>query len=59
MKEFKELINKEETEISSRLYRKHFNFQRPSEILKAVYTINNRGKNGKFVNVIKSGLRII
>ena len=50
------LINKEETNRSSELFRKHFSFQRPSEILKPVYTPNNRMKNEKLVNVVKSGL---
>ena len=50
------LINKEETNRNSELFRKHFSFQRPSEILKAVYTPNNRMKNEKLVNVVKSGL---
>ena len=55
-KEFNELINKEETDISSELFRKRFNFQRPSEVLNAVFTTNNRSKNEKLVNGIKSGL---
>ena len=50
------LINKEETNRNSELFRKHFSFQRPSEILKPVYTPNNRMKNEKSVNVVKSGL---
>ena len=50
------LINKEENNRNSELFRKHFSFQRPSEILKAVYTPNNRMKNEKLVNVVKSGL---
>ena len=49
-KEFNELINKEETDINSELFRKHFNFQRPSEVLNAVFTTNNRFKNEKLVN---------
>ena len=49
-KEFNELINKEETDINSELFRKHFNLQRPSEVLNAVFTTNNRSKNEKLVN---------
>ena len=41
-KEFNELINKEETNINSELFRKYFSFQRPSKMLKAVHTPNNR-----------------
>ena len=50
------MINKEETDINSGLFQKHFRFQRPTEMLKAVYTTNNRMKNEKWVNVIKAGL---
>ena len=56
MRELNELIIKKETDINSELFRKHFNFQRPSEMLKAVYTTNDRKKNNDLVNVIKSGL---
>ena len=54
--EFNELINKEETEINSELFKKHFSFQRPSEILKAVYTTKTRRTNEKLVNGIKARL---
>ena len=54
--EFNELINKEDTDINSELFKKHFSFQRPSEILKAVYTTKTRRTNEKLVNVIKTGL---
>ena len=46
MKEFNELLIK-----------KKRSFQRPNEMLKSVYISNNRKKNEKLVNVIKSGLR--
>ena len=55
-KKFNELINKEETYINSELFRKSFSLQRPSDMLKAVYTTNNRRKNENLVNVIKGGL---
>ena len=54
--EFNELINKEETDINSELFKKHFSFQRPSEILKALYTTKTRRTNEKLVNGIKAGL---
>ena len=54
--EFNELINKEETDINSELFKKHFSFQRPSEILKAVYTTKTRRTNEKLVNGIKARL---
>ena len=56
MKEFNELINKEETDINRELYQRHLNFQRPSKMLKIVYTTNDKKENNKFVDVIKSGL---
>ena len=56
MKELNKLINKEETYINSELLGRHFSFQRPSEMLNASYVTNNRGKNERIVNVIKSGL---
>ena len=34
----------------------HFNFQRPSGMLKTVYHTNDKKKNNNLVNVIKSGL---
>ena len=54
--EFNEMINKKETDIKSELFQKHFSFQRPSEMLKAVYSTNNRRKNKKLVNMIKGRL---
>ena len=56
MIELNELIIKKETDINSGLFRKHFNFQRPSDILKAVYTTIDRKKNNDLVNLIKSRL---
>ena len=56
LKEFNELINREETNINSELFQKHFKFQRLSDTLKAVYTTNDKNKNNRLVNVIKSGL---
>ena len=52
--EFNELINKEEPDIKSELFKKYFSFQRPIEMLKTVYTTKNRRKKEKLVNVIKS-----
>ena len=56
MKEFNELINKEETAINRELYQRHLNIQRPSKMLKIVYTTNDKKENNKLVDVIKSGL---
>ena len=35
----------------------HFNFQRPSDMLKNLYQINDKEKKNKLVNVINSGLK--
>ena len=50
------MINKKETDINSELFWKYFNFQRPSEMLKAVYTTNDKKKKNDLTNLIKSGL---
>ena len=50
------LINKTETYINSELFWKYFNFQRPSEMLKAVYTTNDKKEKNDLTNLIKSGL---
>ena len=56
MNKFNKWVNKKETGINRELFKKHFNFQRPSDMLKTVYTANTRKKNNDLVNVIKSGL---
>ena len=50
------LINKEESEINKDLFKEHFNFQRPSDMLKYLHRANDRKKNNKLVIVINSGL---
>ena len=50
------MINNKRKKITSELFKKYFSFQRPIEMLKAVYTTKNRRKKEKLVNVIKSGL---
>ena len=57
MSVFNEWINKRETGINRELFEKYFKFQRPSDMLKAVYNTNDRKKNNKLVNVINSRLR--
>ena len=39
-----EWINKEETGINCKLFKNYFNFQRPSNTHKAVYTANDKKK---------------
>ena len=53
---YNELINENEADINSGIFKKHFSFRRPSNMLKAVYTTTDRTKNAKLVNVIRSGL---
>ena len=52
MKKFSDLINKEETGITRELFKRFFNFQRPSAMLKAVYNTDNKEKNRNLINVI-------
>ena len=53
---FNEWFNEIETDINSKIFQKHFKFQRPNDMLKTLYTTNDKKKNSKLVNVIKSGL---
>ena len=55
LRKFKEWVNKKETGINSKLFKKYFNFQRPSDMLKFVYITNDRKKNNRLVIMIKSG----
>ena len=57
MNKFNERINKQETDINLELFKKHFNFQRPSDIFNYLNNINDIEKNSKLVNVIISGLK--
>ena len=50
------MINNKRKKITSELFKKYFSFQRPIEMLKAVYTTKNRRKKEKLVNMIKSWL---
>ena len=56
MSEFNEWDNKKERSINSEILNKYFKFQRPSDMLKDLYRINDKYKNKGLVNVIKSGL---
>ena len=42
--------------INSEIFRVYFNYQRLSDMLKALYKISDKHKNNDLVNVIKSGL---
>ena len=56
---FSEGINKKETDMNKELFKKHFNFERPSNMLKCLYKKNDREENNKLVSVISSGLKIL
>ena len=56
MREFNDWVNRKETGINREIFQKHYSFQRPSDMLKAVYTTNIKKKNNKLVNVINSQL---
>ena len=51
-----ELVNKEETDMNRELFQKHFNFHKPSAMLRELYRIKNK-KNKELVDLIRSGLR--
>ena len=55
---FNEKIIKEETGINIELFKKHFNFQRPSDMLKSLYKANT-SQNNKLVSLINSGLKYL
>ena len=52
----KRIIN-EETDITEELFKKHFNFQRPSNMYTLLNKTNDTEKNNKLVNLINSGLK--
>ena len=57
MNKFNEWINKKKTDITNELFKKHFNFQRPSDMLKLLYTTRDKTKNDELVNAINSGIK--
>ena len=55
LNKFNKWINKKETGINYELFNKHFKFQRPSDMLKSVYTTNDSRENDDLANLIKGG----
>ena len=53
---FNEWVNKKETSINREIFQNYFTFKKPSDMLKVLYTTNDKKKNADLVNVIKSGL---
>ena len=56
LSKFNEWTNKKETDINRKLFKNHFFFQTPSELLKNLYKTNDKEENGLLVNVINNGL---
>ena len=54
---FNEWVIKQEKSINEELFKKYFNFQRPSDMFKYLYQTNDKEKNHELVNIIKSGLK--
>ena len=57
MNEISKYIAEEETNINKELFKRHFNFQRPSDIFNSLSNINDIKKNNKLVDVIINGLK--
>ena len=53
---FNKWVNEKETDINREIFERYFSFQRPSDMLKDLYRINDKYKKNDLVNVIKSGL---
>ena len=47
---------RKEADINYELIKKYFKFQKLSDMLKVIYTTNDKKKNNKLLNMIKSGL---
>ena len=56
LSKFNEWVNEKETGIKSELLKKYFKLQKSSDMLKYVYKTNDKKKNSKLVNLIKSEL---
>ena len=57
MNEIIKYIAKEEIDLNEELFEKHFNFQRPSDMLMYLNKTNDKEKNNELVNVINSELK--
>ena len=57
MNEIIKYIAKEEIDLNEELFKKYFNFQRPSDMLMYLNKTNDKEKNNELVNVINSGLK--
>ena len=57
MNEIIKYITKEEIDLNEEIFKKYFNFQRPSDMLMFLNNTNDKEKNIELVNVINSGLK--
>ena len=55
MNEISKYIVEEEIDLNKELFKKYFNFQRPSDMLMYLNKTNDKDKNNELVNVINSG----
>ena len=56
LRKFNEWVNKKETSIDRELFKRHFNFQSPSDMLKVLCSTNDKKKNSDLVFLIKDRL---
>ena len=56
LRKLNEWVNENRTGINHELFKKYFNFQRPSGMLKGLYITNDKKKSNNLVIVIKSRL---
>ena len=59
MNEISKYIAEEETDINEELFKRHFNFQSPSNIFNSLNNINDIKQKNKLINVIISGLKVM
>ena len=57
LSEFNKQIIDEEIYLIEELFKKHFNFQRPSDMLTLLNKTKDKTKNNELVSVINSGLK--
>ena len=53
---FNEWVNEKERDINSEIFQRYFNYQRPRDMLKDLYKINDKYNNNGLANLIKSEL---
>ena len=56
LRKFNEWVNKKETSIDRELFKRHFNFQSPSDMLKVLCSTNDKKKNNDLVFLVKGRL---